>query len=391
MSGDALHSSKVSISSTTSNPDARRWRLFGGHSIDDPSVSSRNARNNRVNQVEAHITDEESPFFDASDLTDLHLEPCTCHLDSAGTAPPAKSVHILTPTKSEEILFDPAQSVANSIISVKDQHFHHHRHNTTPHSKQHHNISRQQTTQHQQNDNIRAGNELVRSVKQTDDGCTTTAAPASAQPVCSSKSNDFKERLDLIAGQMYIETDDEKVSTFPTTGNNSSQRSHKSEPSSCSSELTEVSFLEEDEEEEVQKEDEDYQSPYRDTIVSIESMNSKGKNMSIDSSNFLNFKGHHPSEAQLLHNETYIFEKGDGGDVEGLYENNTEEDNDEDLPQYCRRCNIWFDNFDPSYPFRCNCNPVIMVTGTGSIGGTDTLNTNDTVSVYSMHMQKDFR
>ena len=403
MSGDAIHSSKGSISSTTSN-DHRRWRLFGGHSVDEPSCKGSHRGSHRSHQTAEHSTEEEhSPFFDAStDLTDSFdmvaaaapaLEPCTCHLDSAAT-PPAKSVHILTPTKSEEILFDPAQSVANSIISINKLHHsshHHHRHHSAHGNSKQHNNRQQQQQQQNDNNNIRAGNEFMRNLAMQTIGCSPATSAVAADAASASapvRSDDYK---DSPMAAPYMNDDDEEQissSSFSAHANNS-QHSHKSEPSNCSSELTEMSFLDEEEEhrKDVKEEDnEDNQSPYKDTVISIDSMNHRVKKSSScdEDDTFLNFKSH-PSEARLINNDTYNFQKEEGG-VEGLYEQSNEDDNDEDLPQYCRKCNLWFDNFDPSYPFRCNCNPVTLSTG-----GTDTLNTIETGSIYSMHMNKDFR
>lgn len=53
----------------------------------------------------------------------------------------------------------------------------------------------------------------------------------------------------------------------------------------------------------------------------------------------------------------------------------------EDKPRFCRKCNLWYDSFDPSYPFHCNC----------ISNKSNTINTNDSGSIYSVHMQKDFR
>lgn len=55
------------------------------------------------------------------------------------------------------------------------------------------------------------------------------------------------------------------------------------------------------------------------------------------------------------------------------------EDSD-DEPKYCKKCNVWFGSLDPSYPYRCNCH-----------NANDTINTNDSLSVYSINMRKDFR
>ena len=67
-------------------------------------------------------------------------------------------------------------------------------------------------------------------------------------------------------------------------------------------------------------------------------------------------------------------------------------DYDYDNPRYCPKCNIWFGVSDASYPFKCNC--LVVISSNIGAGGdrTDTLNTIDTQSVYSINsMDKDFR
>lgn len=104
-----------------------------------------------------------------------------------------------------------------------------------------------------------------------------------------------------------------------------------------------------------------------------------------------------------------------GQDYTILVESNGDqtEDQEEDdisaseLPRYCKQCDMWYHAWDPSYPFRCDCGKSAVGNGTGMMamekmaaaaknaegGGNrdDTLNTNDTQSVYSVHMRKDFR
>nr|XP_046914791.1 uncharacterized protein LOC124495451 [Dermatophagoides farinae] len=59
-----------------------------------------------------------------------------------------------------------------------------------------------------------------------------------------------------------------------------------------------------------------------------------------------------------------------------------DDDDDYDRPQFCRKCNIWYGTFDPSYPLTCHCPEIIK---------SNAINMNDSGSIYSVHMRKDFR
>ncbi|KAH9420693.1 hypothetical protein DERP_001124 [Dermatophagoides pteronyssinus] len=59
-----------------------------------------------------------------------------------------------------------------------------------------------------------------------------------------------------------------------------------------------------------------------------------------------------------------------------------DEDDDMDRPQFCHKCNIWYGSLDPSYPITCHCPEMIK---------SNAMNMNDSGSIYSVHMRKDFR
>ena len=65
----------------------------------------------------------------------------------------------------------------------------------------------------------------------------------------------------------------------------------------------------------------------------------------------------------------------------------------DDDPWYCEHCETWFGSPDPSYPDHCRCFDLTLPRDNNKTNTSknDTLSSNDTASIYSQTMHKDFR
>ena len=255
---------------------------------------------------------------------------CTCNL-----AQTEKSVHILTPTKSEEILFDPTKSAASSIVN------HHHPHHHLP--QQYVDRIFKGSLNIKSNQGNLSLQQLYKPMEQLN------SLVESPQPVSlNSCSSDMIDESHSLTPLINCVADHKHKCEIDFNRSNSSNCSNMD-----GSQSTDILYF-----------DDDDSSPYRNTIYGCnDSIPLKGTDVSYSTLN------HFPDQLNLADETSTDIDDDD-----------TYED-DSDNPHYCKKCNIWFGSLDPSYPFKCNCHKT----------GTDTMNTYDTQSVYSVHMQKDFR
>lgn len=303
---------------------------------------------------------------------------CTCS-SAVGTGR-TKSVSILTPTKSEEILFDPAASVAASFIAKKN-------------AINNNIVVKEEDEDDEFNDDSRLSLSLPKTgLSGGLEYCNYEQQPSfsqqhlfrcRAQPATAlfcDQSHASQECIDKNSAQCCSSHVDHHHNHHPTQCSTSSLTN--STTLECTNSVASLCHHHHHHKDRCDENQATVLSMPPDVIYQFEDNNENFDNL-------MNQLQHHHQQQQPAKKMMDLLEVEED---EG--ETSSSSSSDAERPKYCTTCSTWFHSWDASYPARCNC--VAELTGGGGGGGgagdkSSTLNTIDTVSIYSISMQKDFR